>query len=397
VVCGTNQLHEYLFLDWDGAVLPCCFDFSKSMVLGNISSQSLTEIFAGRPWRDMYETFRHQKWSRKAACSRCRADHDPTVRQMAQSIAAAVKPAATVYNPAAFAAGRAVRRESNGTLAVSRDSTGCVVYGPYVRLPAGRYRLYPKLSVGADSVFPANVFVDVCVGKVKQIAMREAAVTGAGPIETSLEFNLSQPDSRELIEFRVWTYGGLVAAFDGATLLRLEDERSGEVAPPLQNLIPASAFLSAAAGSRDVDGSLTFAPGGIAGCAIYGPYANLSSGRYQAKPKIEVGKGGVFPAHLLIDVCAGPTKQLASADVEVESTGEIDVCLEFDISTADEDKPVEFRIWTYGEVGFTFRGVDLVRLPNRMPSGGLASDDRAVSVTRSRRRGIFGWHRRKVG
>ncbi len=40
---------ERMSITWDGDVVPCCFDYDKKYVLGNIESSTLTEIWNGEP------------------------------------------------------------------------------------------------------------------------------------------------------------------------------------------------------------------------------------------------------------------------------------------------------------------------------------------------------------
>src|SRR5262249_10008487 len=42
---------------WDGDVTPCCFDFDKKLVLGNVTKQSLASIWNGAPMRALRKEF----------------------------------------------------------------------------------------------------------------------------------------------------------------------------------------------------------------------------------------------------------------------------------------------------------------------------------------------------
>lgn len=44
---------KYLSIAWDGDVVPCCFDYDKKLVLGNVKTQSLDEIWNGRAMQDL--------------------------------------------------------------------------------------------------------------------------------------------------------------------------------------------------------------------------------------------------------------------------------------------------------------------------------------------------------
>lgn len=47
----------YLSIAWDGDVVPCCFDYDKKYVLGNVRTQGLNEIWNGQPMQKLREEF----------------------------------------------------------------------------------------------------------------------------------------------------------------------------------------------------------------------------------------------------------------------------------------------------------------------------------------------------
>lgn len=47
----------YVSIAWDGDVVPCCFDYDKKYVLGNVRTQSLSEIWNGPPMQALREEF----------------------------------------------------------------------------------------------------------------------------------------------------------------------------------------------------------------------------------------------------------------------------------------------------------------------------------------------------
>jgi radical SAM protein with 4Fe4S-binding SPASM domain len=48
---------ERMSITWDGDVVPCCFDYDKKYVLGNIGSVTLTDIWNGEPMRLLRNEF----------------------------------------------------------------------------------------------------------------------------------------------------------------------------------------------------------------------------------------------------------------------------------------------------------------------------------------------------
>lgn len=49
---------ETVSITWDGSVVPCCYDYDRKMVLGNLTQQTLTEIWNGAPMRALRAEFR---------------------------------------------------------------------------------------------------------------------------------------------------------------------------------------------------------------------------------------------------------------------------------------------------------------------------------------------------
>jgi radical SAM protein with 4Fe4S-binding SPASM domain len=49
---------ETLSITWDGSVVPCCYDYDRKVVLGNIGQQTLAEIWNGERMRALREEFR---------------------------------------------------------------------------------------------------------------------------------------------------------------------------------------------------------------------------------------------------------------------------------------------------------------------------------------------------
>jgi len=49
---------ETLSITWDGSVVPCCYDYDRKVVLGNVAEQTLMEIWNGEPMRALRAEFR---------------------------------------------------------------------------------------------------------------------------------------------------------------------------------------------------------------------------------------------------------------------------------------------------------------------------------------------------
>jgi hypothetical protein len=93
----------------------------------------------------------------------------------------------------------------------SQSRRGLAIYGPYVRLPAGRYRVrFFFASAGGGAAIPTGCNVDVfasgktfaqsrCVKADDAKTLRNLAVP--------LDFRVEEQDSARLFEFRVWLNG----------------------------------------------------------------------------------------------------------------------------------------------------------------------------------------------
>jgi radical SAM protein with 4Fe4S-binding SPASM domain len=55
---------------WDGDVVPCCFDYNKKLVLGNVSGSTLSEIWNDSPMKNLRREFIENKIS-NPLCKNC--------------------------------------------------------------------------------------------------------------------------------------------------------------------------------------------------------------------------------------------------------------------------------------------------------------------------------------
>ena len=193
VACRPSQILDQLIIDWDGAVLPCCFDFSKSMVLGNLNKSTIDEVFLSQAWQDMFETFRRGEWSRKPACAQCRADDDFTVGSMVTNLTDSARNKVFSFEAKSFSVTASGKRDTDGAISTLPQSVdGCVVYGPYIRLRPGRYKVY--FSANVLSTEGATVMFDVCSRKMDRLASKYLDVSIPGKVDGTLEFNQTSAD-----------------------------------------------------------------------------------------------------------------------------------------------------------------------------------------------------------
>ena len=148
VACSPVVLTDETFIDWDGVVLPCCFDFSKSMPLGNLNNQTFEDVFASREWRELAETFRGGEWSSRPACSRCRVDQPKPVEKLVTSLTALVESRARHFPALKFRPTSQATRAPDNTITVEITAKdGCSVFGPYTRAESGKYRVHHEFRI----------------------------------------------------------------------------------------------------------------------------------------------------------------------------------------------------------------------------------------------------------
>ena len=60
---------------WDGTVVPCCQDWHGEMVMGDLRSQSIMEVWNSRAYREMRKNFHRGNYSQYPLCQRCPMAH----------------------------------------------------------------------------------------------------------------------------------------------------------------------------------------------------------------------------------------------------------------------------------------------------------------------------------
>ena len=63
-------------ITWDGKVLPCCFDKDAEHIMGDLNSQTFSEIWMG----DLYKSFRHRLLNKRADINICNNCSEGLVR-----------------------------------------------------------------------------------------------------------------------------------------------------------------------------------------------------------------------------------------------------------------------------------------------------------------------------
>jgi radical SAM protein with 4Fe4S-binding SPASM domain len=196
--CAPDYMNAFV-VDFDGAVLGCCLDFSKSARLGDLTKQSVAEVLDSPEWGEMFDIHRTKNWSKKAACSRCRSDQPNEIQRIIQPLIAAGD-GVQRFPAAAFRLAPGVIRENDGRSRVDTDAAGgIVIFGPYRRLDPGRYRVTHSIEVTQYRARGAALELDILKDCTAKIAVKTVPIARCGALEVDLEFDTDG----SVVEFRV--------------------------------------------------------------------------------------------------------------------------------------------------------------------------------------------------
>ena len=196
--CFPEDLRTFV-VDWDGAVLACCLDFSRSARLGDLTKQSVAEVLNGSAWSEMFEIHRTKSWCQKEACSRCRGDHYDSVQKLVQAV---LTPGERTWRfPAqSFHVSPGVVRTEDGSIKIDNDvANGIVIYGPYRPLDPGRFRVSHFVEITNADSRKASVELDVVEDAMRSTAYKKVPISKCGPLEIDLDFECSGA----VTEFRI--------------------------------------------------------------------------------------------------------------------------------------------------------------------------------------------------
>jgi radical SAM protein with 4Fe4S-binding SPASM domain len=202
-LCAPRELENFV-VDWDGTVVACCLDFSKSLRLGDLTKQSVSEVLNSEAWNEMFEIHRTKNWCQKEACSHCRADNYDAVNALVQTRLKSGNRGQR-FTGQAFRIADGVTRIEEENIHVGKEAVdGIVIYGPFRRFGAlGRYRVNHFIEVTDRTSLQDHIDLDVVSGFQQQIASRRFPITRRGSVELYLEFE----NDGSSLEFRVGKAG----------------------------------------------------------------------------------------------------------------------------------------------------------------------------------------------
>jgi hypothetical protein len=285
-----------------------------------------------------------------------------------------------------FAIGDAGMRE-NDRIVTLAGKAGHVVYGPYLTLDPGQYRLDLTLepTTVAESATSGlavlEVFADPYV-----LAVRALTSKDLGRRSLSVNFEITEEfidlAPWSCIEFRLRSDGRLPFALLEGRLEKIETETvfdpgydmfpllivgGGAAAAPSRRLgrVTALIFRREGNGLQPWDGIRSQI--GKSGHVVCGPYITLPPGRYEAKFGLRVfaprkarkqGRG----AGILLDVVADTARVELASSAITSVTDEISShVLYFD--TDADTRDVEFRVWSDGNLSFAVEAVCVRPIP----------------------------------
>ena len=252
-------------------------------------------------------------------------------------------------------------------IAIPAGADGCVVFGPYLDLDPGNYRLQ---LVFAPDIQPAAFDLDVSAG-AGSVALHtvKAAVTG-GRMPGRFETDFTTSDAHRGVEFRLSVAGDFTGELRRISLLRRTER--------------VWAFDDAKIGVLDVTRSATgvVIPLGQRGRVLYGPYARLTAGDYTLR--VQFSPETVY-SRAMVEVCGreGNAVMHAHTFKQPDLAGTLDPRFDFHLDDLVTD--AEFRLVVYGDFDGEFRGYTL----EQTGESGVALADEIIQPLDGGQRSLF--------
>ena len=280
-------------------------------------------------------------------------------------------------------------RLPSGAVTVRRsEQSGCLLYGPYLHLPVGRYRLGFRCRPGAARLTAQPVLgVEIIVLSRFQVTWRDFTAAelehGSGGVMFDVPPELSVDGGNEgRFEFRFFHLGNSDLSLDAIAVERLPDE----AAPPDPREWRLLGRLRKGwIGRRCSDGGITVGGLSPAGCIAYGgwPYLRLGRGQYRltirahadtprwpGQPVLGVEIIGRSrwnrddPMELLLGAPQTGGSREAWGDFLVEELAAGPVTLDFTVATpmaleAGADAPFDIRLHHFGNSALHIEAVEL--------------------------------------
>lgn len=284
-------------------------------------------------------------------------------------------------------------RQPDGSIRVRRsDPAGCVLYGPYWQLPAGRYCLSFECRI-ASARFNAQPILGVEVILLNRVQQAwrdfssEELAFGSGTVLFDVPDEVSREARNEgRFEFRFFHFGTADLTIVACALNRLEPQEVPPRTAPTWRLL--GRLQKSLIGTRRANGSVAARRRGRAGVLLYGgwPYLRLPRGRYRLRVAGRFGLPLEASTPIVAVEIIGHSRwrdrgrwraalnagaQRAGVMVRREFIGddladgaaEIEFAVPTDLSLeSGVDAPFEFRLFHTGNADVTIETIDLQRL-----------------------------------
>jgi len=290
------------------------------------------------------------------------------------------------------------RRAADGAMAVGRgEAAGCFLYGPYLHLPEGCYRLLFRCRSGAPRWAAQPVLgVEIIVLSRFQREWRDFTAaelaSGVGSLDFAVPRELALASGNEgRFEFRFFHLGNADLA---VTAVELEALPRGATPPPGPRAWRLLGRLQKSwRGRRTGGGSVKVWQIEPAGLLLYGgwPYLRLPRGRYRLMLRAQAGPPRQRAAPVLAIEVLGQSRwrarhrltllarrpepggvRQAWREVTAEEIAAGPVAVDFAVPTemaleAGADAPFEVRLHHLGNAALAIASVDLLRLDDAAP------------------------------
>ena len=292
------------------------------------------------------------------------------------------------------------RRLPDGSIRVRRrEEGGCFLYGPYLHLPAGSYRLSFRCEAGlprmtAQAVLGVEVLVSVRfqLGWADFTAAELASGSGSLSFEVPPELG-AESDNAERFEFRFFHFGNAELGISAVELEHLPEQALPDGAARQWRLL--GRLSKTWLGRRRRDGSIRVPRHRPAGCVLYGgwPYLRLPGGEYRVILRCRCRElcrpgGPVIGIEVFADsrwnsggrwrhlsrLPQSTGTELARQDFTAKEIQDGEVSIDFAMPTdvaieSAADAPLDLRIRHFGNAIVDIETVDLVKIDDeKLPS-----------------------------
>jgi hypothetical protein len=284
-------------------------------------------------------------------------------------------------------------RRPDGSVMVPRSAAaGCFLYGPYLHLRRGRYRLTFRCRVMRARLTGQPVLgVEIIVLSRFQQQWKDFTASDLAGCAGALDFEVPAEHSLEggnegRYEFRFFHLGNAALAVTAVALERLPDDTPSPAQISRWRLL--GRLEKGWLGRRAGDGAVAAWRREPAGCLIHGgwPYLRLPGGRFRLIVRARCGKAWRPERPVLGVAVFGDSRwrnrnwlahlarqpetngiELAEREIGADELGAGPVMLDFPVPDdlaleAGADAPFDIRLYHCGNASLVIEAVDLVRL-----------------------------------